>query len=70
MGKMKEFLKIYGEIGPLLMKLESLVLQTSTGSSELMSYYYNTWEKKVFNSLIRYGISVEYKDFVVICEFL
>ncbi|PSN52993.1 hypothetical protein C0J52_01145, partial [Blattella germanica] len=51
--KLAKFLKIYGELGPVLMKLEGLVLQSSTGSSQLMAYYFDFWEKKVFNCLIR-----------------
>jgi dynein heavy chain len=48
-----EFLKLYRGLGPLLMKLESLVLQTSTGQSPLMIFYFEFWEKNMFNTLIR-----------------
>jgi hypothetical protein len=48
-----EFLKLYGGLGPLLTKLESLVLQTSTGQSPLMILYFEFWERKVFTALIR-----------------
>jgi dynein heavy chain len=46
------FLDIYRGLGPLLMKLESLVLQTNTGQSGLMTMCYEFWEKKMFSTLI------------------
>ena len=41
----------YRSIGPLLMKTESLVANTNTGSSKMLKEYYNFWERKVFNGL-------------------
>jgi hypothetical protein len=48
-----EFLKLYGGLSPRLLKLESLVLQTSTGQSPLMMLYYEFWERNIFTALIR-----------------
>lgn len=44
--------RLYERIGPNLMKLEYLILGTSTGRSEVMSSYYTFWEKKIFKSLV------------------
>ncbi|PNF33091.1 Dynein heavy chain 10, axonemal [Cryptotermes secundus] len=53
MENLTEFLKLYKGLGPLLMKLESLVLRTRTGQSPLMIFYFEFWEKNMFNTLIR-----------------
>nr|XP_034835442.1 dynein heavy chain 10, axonemal [Maniola hyperantus] len=43
---------LYDRIGPNLMKLEYLILGTSTGRSAVMSSYYTFWEKKIFKCLV------------------
>lgn len=40
-------------IGPLLIKLESLVLGTSSGESHKMDLYYRHWEETLFTGLVR-----------------
>nr|XP_049701305.1 dynein axonemal heavy chain 10 [Helicoverpa armigera] len=45
--------RIYDRIGPILMKLEYLILGTSTGTSNVMNAYYTHWEKKIFMCLVR-----------------
>ncbi|KAF9819085.1 hypothetical protein SFRURICE_000750 [Spodoptera frugiperda] len=45
--------RIYDRIGPILMKLEYLILGTSTGTSPVMTAYYAHWEKKIFMCLVR-----------------
>ncbi|KAF9424732.1 hypothetical protein HW555_000033, partial [Spodoptera exigua] len=45
--------RMYDRIGPILMKLEYLILGTSTGTSSVMSAYYTHWEKKIFLCLVR-----------------
>lgn len=44
----------YNMVGPILRKLEGLVLQTSTGKSSLMAFFYDSCEKKTFNTLIKW----------------
>ncbi|XP_045502201.1 dynein axonemal heavy chain 10 [Colias croceus] len=44
--------RIYERIGPILMKLEYLILGTSTGRSAVMTAYYTYWEKKIFKCLV------------------
>lgn len=46
--------KIYQSISPMIMKLESLVLATSTGKNPGMQLLYEKYEKKIFASLITY----------------
>ncbi|KAI9009714.1 dynein heavy chain and region D6 of dynein motor-domain-containing protein [Gaertneriomyces semiglobifer] len=41
----------YKSIGPLLIKMESLVAGTNTGRSKVLTEYYAHWEKRVFNAL-------------------
>lgn len=43
----------YTAIGPLLTKMESLIMQTNSGKAKRMAEYYAYWELKVFNSLIK-----------------
>ncbi|KAM4616801.1 dynein axonemal heavy chain 10 [Polymixia lowei] len=43
----------YTAIGPLLTKMESLIMYTSTGKAKRMAKYYTYWERKVFDSLIK-----------------
>lgn len=49
-----KLLMTYNMVGPILRKLEGLVLQTSTGKSSLMAFFYNSCEKKTFNTLIKW----------------
>ncbi|XP_068620608.1 LOW QUALITY PROTEIN: dynein axonemal heavy chain 10 [Battus philenor] len=48
--------RLYERIGPILMKLEYLILGTSSGKSSVMAAYYAHWEKKIFKSLIRFTL--------------
>lgn len=52
--KMDGMEKLYGSIGPTMIKLESLILGTFTGESEKMNHYYTHWEKELFTSLMRF----------------
>lgn len=45
--------KLYDSIGPLLIKLESLVLATSTGLADKMKFYYKFWEKEALHAIVR-----------------
>ncbi|KYQ51703.1 Dynein heavy chain 10, axonemal [Trachymyrmex zeteki] len=45
-------LKTYQSISPMLVKLESLVLGTSTGTSPAMQFLYEKYEKKIFSAFI------------------
>lgn len=45
--------KLYDSIGPILIKLESLILGSFTGDSEKMTPYYSYWEKEAFACFIR-----------------
>lgn len=51
--RMAELRRRYESIGPLLIKLESLVLGTATGESFKMSLYYQHWEGMTFAGLVR-----------------
>ncbi|XP_069071115.1 dynein axonemal heavy chain 10 [Pleurodeles waltl] len=43
----------YAAIGPLLTKMEGLVVHTNTGRDPKMAQYYAYWEHKVYNSLTK-----------------
>lgn len=45
--------RIYERIGPILMKLEYLILGTSTGRSAVMTSYYSFWEQRIFKCLVK-----------------
>lgn len=51
--QMEKIQEIYGGIGPVLTKLESIVLKTNTGKCAEMVPYYEHWENKIFVTLIR-----------------
>ncbi|KAL7729890.1 hypothetical protein ACLKA6_014739 [Drosophila palustris] len=44
--------QLYDSLGPVLIKLESLVLGTFTGRSEKMRNYYEYWEEETFKCII------------------
>ncbi|KAJ2948630.1 hypothetical protein O0L34_g7885 [Tuta absoluta] len=44
--------RMFDRIGPILQKLEFLILGTATGRSKVMPSYYAYWEKRIFNTLI------------------
>uniref|UniRef100_A0A1A9ZFQ5 Dynein heavy chain tail domain-containing protein n=1 Tax=Glossina pallidipes TaxID=7398 RepID=A0A1A9ZFQ5_GLOPL len=44
--------RLYDSLGPVLIKLESLVLGSFTGRSDKMREYYNVWEEQTFRSLL------------------
>ncbi|RKO94122.1 dynein heavy chain and region D6 of dynein motor-domain-containing protein [Blyttiomyces helicus] len=41
----------YRSIGPLLIKMESLVAGTNTGKSKMLKDYYAYWERRIFGAL-------------------
>ena len=43
----------YHAIGPLLIKMEGLVVYTNSGKSPRLKAYYFHWEKKIFDAIIR-----------------
>ena len=52
--KANEMASIHDSIGPIMIKLESLILRSFTGASEKMSHYYTHWEREMFSSLMRF----------------
>lgn len=48
-----ELRRKYNSIGPLLVKLESLILGTYSGDSLKMSQYYSFWERSAFEGLLQ-----------------
>lgn len=46
--------KLYDSVGPIMIKLESLILGSFTGESDKMSFYYTHWEKEMFTALMRF----------------
>lgn len=45
----------YRAIGPLLTKMEGLVVHTNTGRSPKLARYYAFWERKVYEALTKVG---------------
>lgn len=43
----------YRAIGPLLTKMEGLVVHTNSGRSPKLNAYYSYWEKKVYDALTK-----------------
>lgn len=52
--KTNEIQRLYDSIGPIMIKLESLIIGTFTGESDKMSFYYTHWEKEMFSALMRF----------------
>lgn len=52
--KTNKIQKLYDSIGPIMIKLESLILGTFSGDSDKMSYYYTHWEQEMFSALMRF----------------
>ena len=44
--------KLYDSLGPVLIKLESLVLGTFSGRSQKMKEYYVYWESEAFQCIL------------------
>lgn len=51
--KVAQMKKIFDSIGPTLIKLESIILNTFTGESNKMKKSYAFWEKEMYNSIIK-----------------
>lgn len=45
-------LKCYQSVSPMLVKLENLVEETSTGKSQAMLLYYERYEQRIFSAFI------------------
>jgi len=43
----------YRGIGPLLTKVEGLVVHTNTGRNPKLRQYYAYWERKIFNAIVK-----------------
>lgn len=50
--KTAQMKKLYDSLGPVLIKLESLVLGTFSGRSDRMKTYYEFWEEETFKCII------------------
>lgn len=51
--KVAQMKKIFDSIGPTLIKLESIILNTYTGDSNKMKQSYVFWEREMYNSLVK-----------------
>ncbi len=51
--KVAQMKKLFDSIGPTLIKLESIILNTYTGESNKMKQSYVFWEKEMYNSLVK-----------------
>lgn len=49
---MGHLMSVYEKIGPMLCKLEGIILKTSSGKSESMTFFYNDCETKIFKAII------------------
>ncbi|SPP80284.1 dynein heavy chain 10, axonemal [Drosophila guanche] len=50
--KAAQMKKLYDSLGPVLVKLESLVLGTFTGRSDKMKTYYEFWEEETYKCIV------------------
>uniref|UniRef100_A0A670YVL6 Dynein axonemal heavy chain 10 n=1 Tax=Pseudonaja textilis TaxID=8673 RepID=A0A670YVL6_PSETE len=48
---MEHLVRKYTSVGPLLTKMEGLVVNTNTGKASRLAAYYAFWEKKIYQSL-------------------
>lgn len=51
--KISRMRKLFESVGPILVKLESLILGTFTGESPKMKQYYVFWEKELFTLIVK-----------------
>lgn len=52
--KVCQMMKIYESLGPILIKIETLVLGTNTGNSPNMVPSYNYWETEIYRAFISF----------------
>lgn len=52
-GVVGSLVRKYHGIGPMLIKVEGLVVFTNTGRSQRVAKYYEYWEKKLFESFVK-----------------
>ncbi|KAK3924935.1 Dynein heavy chain 10, axonemal [Frankliniella fusca] len=50
----RQMMNLYGDLGPVLMKLEGLVLQTSSGRAPVMAHSYQYWESRTFSTFVKF----------------
>ena len=56
----------YHAIGPLLIKVEGLVVMTNTGKSRQLARYYEHWERKIFDSLVKVREVIDCSNYIYI----
>lgn len=63
----RQMMKLYGDLGPVLMKLEGLVLQTSTGRAPVMAHSYQCWESRTFSTFVQFVLRnlMDFEHFLV-----
>uniref|UniRef100_A0A3Q3MNV8 Dynein axonemal heavy chain 10 n=1 Tax=Mastacembelus armatus TaxID=205130 RepID=A0A3Q3MNV8_9TELE len=49
----------YADIGPLLTKIEHLIMETTSGKAKCMADYYIHWEHNVFDALTKMVLSIQ-----------
>lgn len=52
----------YHAIGPLLIKMEGLVVYSNTGKSPRLMHYYSYWERRVFDALVKVNYILQLKQ--------
>ena len=52
-NEMESLSRKYRAIGPLLTKIEGVVMHTNTGRSPKLCSYYLYWEEKIFHALLK-----------------
>ena len=57
---MSALVRKYHAIGPLLIKMEGLVVYTNSGKSPRLKAYYAHWEKKIFDAIIKVSLATFY----------
>ena len=57
LSQLEELKRQYTQIGPLLIKVEEMVVNTNTGRSPRMAGYYAYWEEQIFAALNKMVLS-------------
>ena len=73
-GVVGSLVRKYHGIGPLLIKVEGLVVFTNTGRSFRLEKYYAYWEKRLFNSFVKVrlwsAITEDYTCFSIVLNYI
>ena len=55
--EVSELVRMYSDLGSILLKIESIIFMTNSGCSSQMHRYYRYWELRIYHAIVNMVVS-------------